>query len=197
LSVVPPGEVAREVVVDATADGKRDEVVDGPPKLNPTEAGLSEFRFAKSDGAFGDAVFPKSPEKGPAVEDAGVAAVVLLLNKPENGLVFEGDGAVTLTLGVGVPVPNLIGVSGFQVLSIGDSVPSPGVLFRLAKGLLLLLPKLPPKILLAGGVDFPSPGFVVLPGVWFKLANGLLVLLLPPKLKMLPVLAFSFSSVGS
>jgi hypothetical protein len=91
-SVVPPGEVAREVAVDPAAEGNNDEVVvDAAPKLKPTAGGLfSVFeRFANSpDVGFGEFVLPKSPANGVPELGAGENGfVVLLLPKtPENGL---------------------------------------------------------------------------------------------------------------
>src|ERR1700733_14910567 len=110
-SVVPPGEVALDVVVDTTAEGKRDEVVVDrpPPKLKPTPAELDgDFEVVKPpnrfEWGFGDPTALELPEL-PKRFAKGVGCLV-------------GVAVVTLTVGL---LPNLIGVSGFHVWSAGAS----------------------------------------------------------------------------
>jgi hypothetical protein len=145
--VVPPGVVAREVVADAAADGKSDEVALGAPKAKPTVPGVEPAGLlvvpnkveSGAAGLFSPLAVPNRFESGFDVDPG----VLLRLLKILEGLpVLVGVAAVTLTVGVGswpsllgVGLPNLIGLSGFQVLSLGAAVLLLNTLFISPKGL--------------------------------------------------------------
>ena len=112
-AVEAPGDVARDVVLDAAVEKGAKvlvAVLGGPPNANPNPT-LGDFA----------GVVLKMPEVGLA----GVSFAVFAggdPNKPPNDD-LDGDGEVTWTPGALLEAPNLIGVSGFQVWSPGEGLP--------------------------------------------------------------------------